>query len=369
LIPLPWMSPRSSRLLSTRPRSNRPPPRPRLTRHLRLLTPLRHLRLLTPLRHLRLLTPLRLLRMDPVVDRVGSPTRTIPLMGGTAVITAVDGTDEMLDHAIALADRCESVWSRFLPLSDICRLNNAGGATVEVDPLTLTLIESMRVGVSETGGDFDPTLLPAVLEAGYTSSMIAPDLTTELSPWAQAAGDLSDIAIDGVSVRMPRGLTLDAGGIGKGLAADLVCAQLIGDGATGAMAQISGDLVVAGRAPDSHAWRLGVEDPFVEGSHRAIIRLGSGALVTSSRLKRRFTTSRGERHHLIDPRTLDSAVTEVQTVSVIAGSGARAETLTKPGFLRDPSDFLDWLPGVGAAGLVIDRDGRALTSTNWRDYE
>lgn len=304
--------------------------------------------------------------------RSGSPavsTRTVPLMGGTAVITAVDGTDDMVDRAIALADRCEALWSRFLPLSDISRLNGSGGDTVGVDPLTLVLIEAMRVGVAETGGAFDPTLLPAVLDVGYTSSTIAPDLTTELTPWAQPSGDLSDITIEGLSVRMPRALTLDPGGLGKGLAADLVCAQLIEDGATGAMAQISGDIVVAGRAPDSHAWRLGVEDPFVEGTHRAIVRLGSGALVTSSQLKRRFATSRGERHHLIDPRTLDSAVTDVQTVSVIASTGARAEALTKPGFLRDPSDFLNWLPSVGAAGLIIDRDGRALTSTNWQDYE
>ncbi len=290
-------------------------------------------------------------------------------MGGTAVITVVDGTDDMLDRAIVLADRCEALWSRFLPLSDISRLNNSGGDTVDVDALTLVLIEAMRAGVAETGGAFDPTLLPAVVDVGYTASSSAPDLTTELAPWARAAGDLADITIEGHSVRMPRTLTLDPGGIGKGLAADLVCAQLIEDGAAGAMAQISGDIVVAGRAPDSHAWRLGVEDPFYEGDYRSIVRLGAGALVTSSQLKRRFTTSRGERHHLIDPRTLDSAVTDVQTVSVIASTGARAETLTKPGFLRDPSDFLDWLPSVGAAGLIIDRDGRALTSTNWQAYE
>jgi thiamine biosynthesis lipoprotein len=59
----------------------------------------------------------------------------------------------------------------------------------------------------------------------------------------------------------------------------------------------------------------------------------------------------------------------VQTVSVIATSGARAETLTKPGFVRPPSEYLAWLPTVGAAGLVIDESGAVTVSENWENYE
>jgi thiamine biosynthesis lipoprotein len=58
----------------------------------------------------------------------------------------------------------------------------------------------------------------------------------------------------------------------------------------------------------------------------------------------------------------------VQTVSVIAATGARAEALTKPGFLRDPAEYLTWLPTVGAAGLIIDDEGAMLASGNWNRY-
>jgi len=297
-----------------------------------------------------------------------SSTRVIPLMGGTAHFTVVDGSESMLDRAIALADRCEAAWSRFLPTSDVSRLNRAEGAPTQVDPLTTALIAAMLEGVELTAGDFDPLLLPDVLAIGYAASVVADDIVTELGPSARSGGDAAAIAIDGTTVTLPPGLTLDPGGVGKGLAADLACAQLIADGAAGAMVEISGDLVVAGRAPDGVAWRLGVEDPFVDGAHAQIVRLTRGALVTSSQRKRRFTTARGERHHLIDPRTHDSAVTDVQTVSVIAATGAKAETLTKSGFLREPADFLAWLPTVGAAGLIIDSAGVARESPNWGRY-
>jgi thiamine biosynthesis lipoprotein len=53
---------------------------------------------------------------------------------------------------------------------------------------------------------------------------------------------------------------------------------------------------------------------------------------------------------------------------VIASTGARAETLSKSGFLRETIPYLEWLPTVGAAGLVIDDDGVATASGNWETY-
>jgi len=289
-------------------------------------------------------------------------------MGGTALFTVVDGSEAMIDRAIALVVECEARWSRFLPDSDISRLNWAGGSGTTVDPLTVTLLEAMRDGVELTSGDFDPLLLPDVLSIGYVASAVNPGMATQLPPTAISAGDVSAIGIDENSVTLPAGMSLDPGGVGKGLAADLACALMIADGASGALVEISGDLVVAGRAPDGAAWRLGIEDPFDPRQHCQIVRLTRGALVTSSQRKRRFDTASGVRHHLIDPRTHDSAVTDVQTVSVIAATGAKAETLTKSGFLRDPEVFLAWLPTVGAAGLLIDSSGAARESPNWGRY-
>jgi len=289
-------------------------------------------------------------------------------MGGHATITLVGGSEGLLDRAFALADRCEALWSRFLPLSDISRLNWAEGKPVQVDALTIRLVESMREAYAMTQGDFDPTLLPWVLTAGYTASVVAPDLVTSLPDSARAPGNLAAVRFGDGEIVLPRGTVLDAGGIGKGLTADLVCAFALAEGAQGIMAEISGDIVVGGLAPDGIAWRLGVEDPEDATVHKAIVRLPRGAIVTSSTRRRRFAVGPEERHHLIDPQTGGSARDDIATVTVIAATGAKAEALTKPGFRRETRTYLDWLPTVGAAGLVMTATGETLTSSNWERY-
>jgi thiamine biosynthesis lipoprotein len=289
-------------------------------------------------------------------------------MGSRASFLIVGGTDHLLDEAIEVARECERRWSRFLPDSDVTRLNWAEGAPVEVSALTVRLIEEMISGVELTDGDFDPTLLPNVLAAGYTASFVDPSRVTTVPDSARSPGDVVAARIDGTTVTLPLGTTLDPGGIGKGLAADLVCDFAMSNGAWGMLAEIGGDIVVAGQAPEGVAWSLGVENPFVEGEHSSFVRIGQGALATSSQRERRFDHPEGEKHHLIDPRTESSAATSVQTVSVIASTGARAESLTKPGFMRDTIGYLEWLPTVGAAGLVIDASGAVTASGNWSNY-
>jgi len=101
-------------------------------------------------------------------------------MGGHATITLVGGGEDLVARCFALADHLEARWSRFLPTSDISRLNWAEGASVEVDPVTVQLISAMREASELSDGDFDPTLLPELIASGYAASVVAPDLVTTL---------------------------------------------------------------------------------------------------------------------------------------------------------------------------------------------
>lgn len=299
-------------------------------------------------------------------------------MGGTArasVVVGSTGAPSTADDAAMLASieerasRLERCWSRFIADSDLSRLTEAASAPVPVAVETLTLLHAMLDGWRETDHDFDPTLLPAVVAEGYGRSMLDPSRSTRLPESSRARTDLDAMRIDGTMVTLPRGTALDPGGIGKGLAADLLCADLLQAGALGCLLEIGGDVRVAGEAPDGVAWRIAVEDPFAPPAARATIRLPDGGIATSSQRKRRWMTDSGrERHHLIDPATQRSAISSIQTVTVIAATAARAEVLTKPGFLRPVDDYLAWIPTRGAAALLIDADGAEHTTANWSDY-
>lgn len=289
-------------------------------------------------------------------------------MGGHGTITLVGGSEQLLTQCWALAHTCEELWSRFLPDSDISRINWAEGAPVTIAPLTRQLIAAMIAGHALSEGSYDPTLLPDLLQAGYSHSATDVTRATTLPASAQAPGQLEAITFTDSEVIVPRGTTLDPGGIGKGVAADLISQWALEQGAFGVMVELGGDIVVQGQAPDGVAWRLGVEDPFNPEAHLDIVRIQQGAIVTSSQLKRRFGTPEAPTHHLINPGTHTSAISPAQTVTVIAASGARGEALTKAGFHRSPQMYLEWLPTVGAAGFIVMADGTHLSSTNWSSF-
>jgi thiamine biosynthesis lipoprotein len=290
-----------------------------------------------------------------------------PMMGGSATLTILGGGHQILAECWSFLGELEQLWSRFLPDSDVTRLNWAEGQSLDVDPRTALLVSQMQAGYARTSGLFDPTLLPDVMAAGYSASRVDPKRVSTLPPSATSPGRIDLATVSEKSVTLPKGTTIDPGGIGKGLAADLVSDFALALGAWGVMAEIAGDVRVAGEAPDGVAWRIGVEDPFISGSHTDVVRVPNGGVVTSSQRKRRLG-DKGEKHHLINPSTRDSAQTGAQTVTVVAGTAAKAETLTKPGFLQATREYLVWLVTQGAAGLVIDINGDHHESSNWGTY-
>jgi thiamine biosynthesis lipoprotein len=160
-------------------------------------------------------------------------------------------------------------------------------------------------------------------------------------------------------LRVAPGGGFDPGGIGKGLAADLVVAELMADGASGVCINVGGDLRVAGEGPEDGDWVIAVEDPRdPDGAPVAELVLASGAVATSSRCRRRWVDDDGrESHHLIDPRTGRPARTEVMSATVVAAEGWQAESLAKVAFLSGVEHFGDRLAAFGATGLVVTADG------------
>ena len=63
------------------------------------------------------------------------------------------------------------------------------------------------------------------------------------------------------TVTLGADVEIDPGGIGKGLAADLVVELLLDEAARGALVNVGGDLRVEGTAPTGAGWVVAVTDP------------------------------------------------------------------------------------------------------------
>jgi len=274
------------------------------------------------------------------------------MMGSDLHLVVVDGDDDLLDRAIARLAGLEARWSRFRDDSEISLMNAADGNPVLVSPDTMTLVDGLRNAWHLTDGRFDPTVHDAVLSAGYDASW--PDVRTpdhlDAAPALGCWG--MSIRPDLGFVQLPVGLHLDPGGLGKGLAADIVATELLGHGAAGALVSLGGDLRVVGTPPDDEAWTIDVEHPDDRTRIIATVRLADGGIATSTSAKRQWRTARGEVvHHIIDPLTGLPAIRPWRQVTAVAGTAAWAEVAAKTAFLDGrPSDPISSVLLVGADG-------------------
>ena len=171
----------------------------------------------------------------------------------------------LLELARTAIDHLEQCWSRFRPgqrhqppeprrrVDDRPRRPGDGGS-----------VRAMVDGWRATAGAFDPTLLAPLVGLGYAASWHDPAAVTSVPhgarPRARSRPSCGSMPI-ATSSFLPSGMCLDAGGIGKGLAADLVVEQLLDAGAAGASVSIGGDVAVRGTAPQEGGWLVGVADP------------------------------------------------------------------------------------------------------------
>jgi thiamine biosynthesis lipoprotein len=271
-------------------------------------------------------------------------------------------------HAAELLDHLERCWSRFLPDSDITRLNLAGGQPRRVDHTTITLLLAMVDAWRATDHRFDPSTLPALLAAGYRSSIDDPRRVTVLPSGALHVGgfDAVDVSLDDVEidierneVRLPPGLAIDAGGIGKGLAADLAVLRALDAGADGALIGIGGDLSMGGHPPVG-GWLVEIEHP--DGPNLGTVTVTGGGVATSSTRSRRWRQGDDERHHVIDPWTGEPSTTDLATVTVVARAGWLAEAHATEAILAGSDHVIDTLDRHELSGVAIAADGRVLTT-------
>lgn len=288
-------------------------------------------------------------------------------MGSTGHLLVTGGAD-LVDSARALLDELEVLWSRFRPDSELCRLNSASGSWVPLSPPTVALVSSAVRAWEVTGGLFDPTVLPTLEAAGYdrTFDELAADLPD--TAWPAPAPGCSGVEIRDDAVRLPAGVRLDLGGIGKGYAADLVVQWLRAAGAEGACVNLGGDVRVWGKPPGAGAWTVAVEDETRPGTDTAWLSLTEGAVATSTRLRRRWRRQGEERHHLIDPATGSPSAGGAMTVTVVAGEAHWAEVLAKSALIAGGDAGVALLEKHGVAGLLVTDDGTAHSAGPWERF-
>jgi len=286
---------------------------------------------------------------------LGSECRIVSDLDRTAVLRAVDRIEDL-----------ESRWSRFRPDSEISELNRRAGEWVGCSDVTISLVRRAIEAAELTGGLFNPLSLNPLIALGYDRDHreLAPG-TGSLIPGVEARlPDPCDIEIVGGSIKLPADAGFDPGGIGKGMAADLLLEDMLDSEATWAYVSLGGDVAFGGTELELRGTPVKIENPFERGVSWGTTTLRSGALASSSKLIRRWEHDGATYHHLLD-RSGRPAVGPRVAATVHANSTWWADVVAKC-ILIDPdlgeADIERW----DVAAVIFDESG-AVESYGWSD--
>jgi len=252
-------------------------------------------------------------------------------------------------------------FTRFEPGSELSRLNADVRDAVPVSAAMARFVAAVRTAAQRSGGLVDATLLPQLVGAGYARDIATPvplrfalDHAPARRPaHADPAARWRELSVDRFArvVRRPVGLTVDSGGIVKGLLADLLGAELAGHEAFAI--DSAGDLRTGGAA--GLARDLQVASPFDATTVLHTFRVRDGGVATSGIGRRSWLDAEGApAHHLLDPASGRPAFTGVVQVTALAPSAFEAEWRAKAALLAGPRRAARWLPH---GGLVVRDDG------------
>lgn len=204
--------------------------------------------------------------------------------------------EQVLKRVAAEAWRVEQRFSRYRDDNIVAALQRANGEWLAVDEEFDRLLDYADTCWQLSNGRFDVTsgVLRRVWRFDGSDRIPAPDQVEALLPligWDRVERRHGEI-------RLPAGMELDLGGIGKEYAVDraLLLAREHSD--ADMLLNFGGDLVADGKAP----WQIGIEN-LQQNGVAGQIPIARGAVATSGD-SRRFLLHDGKRYsHILDPRT------------------------------------------------------------------
>lgn len=165
-----------------------------------------------------------------------------------------------------------------------------------------------------------------------------------------------------------QGMSLDLGSLAKGYIANQIMTFWIKEGASAALINLGGNLLVHGSNPNrtNGFWTVGIQNPQkIRGNHIAIVPLKNASVVTSGIYERVLKIGKQRYHHILDPSTGSPIRTRIASLSIISHSSLVGEIWTTRLFGQPiPSvlDTINHLPNI--EGIIITTDNQVLVSKN-----
>lgn len=294
-------------------------------------------------------------------------SRTFSRFNTTNTVIAATENEKVFDEVLAWCDRCELLFSRFDPSSELFKLNHAADRPVKVDEKLAALIESAVSYCRETDGLFDVTM-GGVTRLWDFKSRIVPS-REEVEAALPHVG-FNHVAVSDGSVLLRDPLAcIDLGGIAKGYIADGILALLRKRGVAHALVNLGGNVAVMGGKPDGERWNIGIRRPFPSSAMPlplafATLLLADGAVVTSGVYERAFVQEKRLYHHILDPRTGFPAQTDLLSATIVTRHALDADGFTTALVIMGSNKALSFAERHPALEAVLVTDEGDVLATS-----
>jgi len=294
---------------------------------------------------------------------------------GSRMLAVVDNESPAADYALRrIPDRFkewEQVLSRFRFDSELSRLNRLTGQPVKVSGILWEVFMAARQAEAFTGGLVRPTVLDALIQAGY-------DRSFDLVPAARNAAPAGVLDLPALSTAinwdeptrtlfLPESVQLDFGGVAKGWAAQKAACLLMEFGPV--LVDAGGDIAISAPSLDGQPWAIGILDPFQPHINFETLRLEHGGVATSGTDYHRWQQGGVWNHHLIDPATGLPAESDVLAATIIAADALQAEAAAKAVVIAGSQSGLEWLEADPTlAGVLVLQSGERLYSQRMEGF-
>lgn len=272
--------------------------------------------------------------------------RAQPWLGTLVEITIADplGDAELIscfNDAFARVAEVHRLMSFHDPASDVSRINRAAiGESVEIHAHTYEVIRCALSLAAATGGVFDVTCAPKLVEWGYLPAP-AGNLPEHVP------GHSALVLQDGYRIEKTSAAWIDLGGIAKGYAVDLALAALQQSGIRSACVNAGGDL----RAFGDIAYPVAIRHPLYPHAAALQTELREEALATSGTYFSRKRINDRESSALVNGSN-GQPITAGFSASIRAPTCMLADALTKI-VMASADSRHPVLEQFGAAAFII----------------
>ena len=194
---------------------------------------------------------------------------------------------------------------------------------IRVDAYISLLLKASRTVHHESGGAYDPTVMPLVNAWGFGYKSGTLPSRTQIDSILAFVG-MDKVVLHGDTlVKSDARVMLDFSSIAKGLACDEIGRMLARNGAVNWLVEIGGEVAANGVNNRGTTWQVSVDMPTSEQdevTHESamVLSIDSGAVATSGNYRKWREEAGNRLSHIIDPRTGDSRTGTLLSVTVIA---------------------------------------------------